>query len=483
MKQEQLQSMQKARLATRQSRLALSSPEGFSIVEVLLASSLLVLLVTGLVGAYLYGEESTALAGNRARANMLAEEGLEAVRNIRDAGFASITDGTYGLATTGNHWSLSGSQDVSDIFTRWIVISSIDANRKNVTSNITWQQDPSRTGTVSLATRLTNWITKGDWTIPTEPAHIDLAGSNDGIKIQIVGNYAYLILAAGSPNFFVFNVTNPASPTQVGSFTVSGTPQNIFVSGNYAYVVSNQILNHGLQIINITNPAVPSLADNYSASLTQNATSVYVVGNTAYLGMASDILYKEFLILNVTNPANPTSLGSLDLGASANEIAVSGSYAYVATTDTAQELKVINISNSSAPAQVGFLNLPTSVSATSLIISGTTLFIAQTTTLYVVNVAAPTAPVVLGSLVVGGNINDIALNLGNNNTFIFLATQDTANEFKVIDVGNLATPVLRGQFNIAGSNPLLGVAYSPTLDRAFGAGSSNTEEFAVFAPQ
>ncbi len=141
--------MQKAWLITKKN--------GFSLVEVILSSAVFVLLVTALVGAYLYGQEATALAGNRARANMLAEEGLEAVRNIRDENFSNLIDGTYGLSTSGNQWNLSGLQDTSDIFTRSVSISSADANRKNIVSTVTWQQNPQRTGTVSLASHLTFW--------------------------------------------------------------------------------------------------------------------------------------------------------------------------------------------------------------------------------------------------------------------------------------------------------------------------------------
>lgn len=130
---------------------------GFSTIEVLLSSSILILIVTAFMGAYIYGSESTALAGQRARAAFLAEEGLEASRNIRDENFSNLTNGTFGLATTGNQWNLSGSSDITDIFTRAITISTIDANRKQVTSAVTWQQNPQRTGSVSLTSYLTNW--------------------------------------------------------------------------------------------------------------------------------------------------------------------------------------------------------------------------------------------------------------------------------------------------------------------------------------
>ena len=131
--------------------------KGFSLVEVLLAVSVFGLIVTGLIGGLIYGQQSTALAGQRARATMIAEEGLEAVRNIRDENFTNLTDGTFGLTTTSNQWNLSGSSDVTDIFTRQIVIAAVDVNRKQVMSTITWQQNPQRTGQVQLHTYLTNW--------------------------------------------------------------------------------------------------------------------------------------------------------------------------------------------------------------------------------------------------------------------------------------------------------------------------------------
>jgi Tfp pilus assembly protein PilV len=155
--------MQKAQSAIKSA----INKNGFSLVEVMLTGAIFVLLVTALVGAWLYGEESEMLSGNRARAILIAEEGLEALRNIRDAGFSNLSDGTHGLTTTGNQWNLSGSSDTTDIFTRQIIISSVDTDIKSVTANVTWQQNPSRTGTVSLVTYITKWTAaKGEGVPP-----------------------------------------------------------------------------------------------------------------------------------------------------------------------------------------------------------------------------------------------------------------------------------------------------------------------------
>ena len=147
MKQEILQSTAKDK----------SRINGFSVVEVVLAAGLFGLIITALTSILIYGEESSALAGQRARATFLAEEGLEAVRNIRDENFTNLTDGNYGLQVLSNQWGFSGTSDTTDVFTRQINISTIDSNRKSITSTITWQQNPQRIGSVVLTTRLTYW--------------------------------------------------------------------------------------------------------------------------------------------------------------------------------------------------------------------------------------------------------------------------------------------------------------------------------------
>lgn len=130
---------------------------GFSLVEVLLAVSIFALLITGIAGALIFGQDSTRIFGETARATFLAEEGLEATRNIRDDKFTNLTDGTFGLVISGGVWTFSGSSDTTGIFTRSIAISTIDTKRKRVVSTVTWQQNQQRPGSVVLTTNLDKW--------------------------------------------------------------------------------------------------------------------------------------------------------------------------------------------------------------------------------------------------------------------------------------------------------------------------------------
>src|SRR5262245_8976897 len=131
---------------------------GFSVVEVLLAATVFGFLVAALSGAIIYGRSSTVIAGDRARANLLAEEGLEAVRNIRDHAYTNLVDTTptAGLAQSSNQWVFSGASDVTGIYTRTITISSVDSTRKLITSTVTWSAG-GISRQVSVSTYLTNW--------------------------------------------------------------------------------------------------------------------------------------------------------------------------------------------------------------------------------------------------------------------------------------------------------------------------------------
>jgi Tfp pilus assembly protein PilV len=151
MKLETLQSIKKEWSTTKRS--------GFLLVEVLLASSLFVLFVAAFAGTFYYGLQSSVLAGDRSQAIMLAEEGQEAVRSMKNINFANITDGTHGLVYSNNAWTFSGTQDTSNGYTRQVTVSTIDANRKSVTTSVSWQQIPGRMGEVSTIGRLTNWKT------------------------------------------------------------------------------------------------------------------------------------------------------------------------------------------------------------------------------------------------------------------------------------------------------------------------------------
>lgn len=453
---------------------------GFSLVEVILATSLFALLVTIFIGAYLYGQESTALAGNRARAVMLASEGIEAVRNIRDENFTNLVDGTYGLAVSGGQLVLSGSSDITDIFTRSVTISTVDSDRKSVTSNVSWAQNAQRNGQVSLASRLTYWmrVVAAGWSNPVQVGTLDLSGGNDAVKVQISGNYAYFIRSGGT-DFDVVDISNPSSPTSVAALNLNGTLSNIFISGNYAYVTSNDNSSE-LIIVNIATPTSPAVIGTFNNSGNSNGVGVYVSGTTAYLGLDGG---NELSIVNVSNPASPTLISSLNLAGDATEIVKSGNYLFIASNANSNEVIVVDATTPASPSVATSIDLSSNTDATSIAVSGDTLLVSQGNLVYLIDVSSPTSPSILASYDALDTVNDIALDFAESGDYMFIATSENSTEFQVVDISTPASPVLLSSVDTLGNSNLQGIAYDSVNDIAVAAGADNNEEVLVFAPQ
>jgi prepilin-type N-terminal cleavage/methylation domain-containing protein len=130
---------------------------GYSIIEVMLAIAIFAMFAGVFVSAFVQGQQSTALAGKKTRATILAEEGLEAVRSIRNNGFNGLAEGQYGLEISNGQWSLEPSPENINGFTRVITIENLTEDHKLITSDISWQEESDRKSSLSLATVLGNW--------------------------------------------------------------------------------------------------------------------------------------------------------------------------------------------------------------------------------------------------------------------------------------------------------------------------------------
>ena len=451
---------------------------GFSLVEAIIATALVGLFLSACSLGLSYGVRSTKEAGRKQQAIYFAEEGLAAVQNIRDAAYTNLTDGTWGLTTAGNQWDLSGASDVNGLFTRAVTIASFGATAKQVTSSVTWNDTSTKAQTISLTTYLSDWLSAATspWTGALFAGSIDLSGNQNLLKIYSVGNYAYAVRdVSGSANFFIFDVSVSAAPTTVGSITLNNTPSNIVVLGGYAYVSSSDN-SQELQIVNISTPSAPVLAGSYNASGNANANGIAISGTTAYLvrSQGSD---KEFLAINVATPSAPTLTGSLDLSDNANEIAISGNYAYIASSINSQELQVINIATPSAPVLLGGYDLGGSnANANTVAVSGTTVYLGISSTLYVLNDSVHGTPTLYGSTALSGTVNDISVGSGSM-SYLFVGTSYASNEFRIVDASTPTTPVVLMAVNLA--SDANGVAYNSDLDIAVIADTSNAGELMI----
>jgi len=130
---------------------------GFSLIEVILSGSVFILISIVLIGGIIYGQESSLKGALRSRAALLAEEGLEAIRSIRNQNFSDLNTGTFGLSTARGQWTLIQSAEYIDVFLREITITDIDTHQKKIISKVIWLSENKLENSVSLTTILTDW--------------------------------------------------------------------------------------------------------------------------------------------------------------------------------------------------------------------------------------------------------------------------------------------------------------------------------------
>jgi hypothetical protein len=447
---------------------------GFSVVEALLASSLFALFLLVFVGALTYGTEGGRLAGDRARAAYLAEEGIEAVRNIRDESFANLTDGDWGLVNTSGVWEFSGSSDVTDnFFNRTVTVSTVDGSSKDVRVNVGWDQTPQRTGLVSLVMRFTDWarIATNDWINPVLDGVLDIADTHNGWRIQMQGDYAYMIRLdnGASPDFVAIDITDSANPIQVDSLDLVGAPVNLDIDGNFAYV-TNRDNSAEFQVVDISDPLNLSVV-TYGLPTNRDAIGIDVVGGLAYVTRAGG----RFDIVDVSDGS---IVGTTNLGGTGAEVVVMGNYAYVASFANGAELEIVDVSVSGSPALVNSYNLPGGANGFSIAGLSNSIFLGRTTgILYVFDVTDPTSPLPVPSeFDAGARVNDIAIDGGN---LVFLGTRNATQEFQVVDLNDLNAPY--GVLDIV--DDVNGIAYDLVNNRVYAATSDDDAEFIVILPQ
>lgn len=155
---------------------------GFSVIEILLAAALFLIFSSGAVGIIIHGHRMNLLGEQQAVATQFANEGIEAIRSIKNQNFSTLSNSYCatgsGIQKSGLVWALeaTGTSDTFDtIYNRVIKICDVqrdasgnivasggtnDPYLKKVTSTVFWNAGTTRADSVILSTYYTNWKKK-----------------------------------------------------------------------------------------------------------------------------------------------------------------------------------------------------------------------------------------------------------------------------------------------------------------------------------
>ncbi|MDF1497350.1 MAG: beta-propeller domain-containing protein [Patescibacteria group bacterium] len=415
---------------------------GQSLIEVILAVALLAIFASSL-SVYLNNQLAYMTRGQNAlEAIYLAQEGLEASRSIRDMGWEYLATGTHGLVYSGE-WNFAGTEEGVGKFTRKILIDDISENERSVISWVTW---PGTTAlrSIMLATNLSNWreivepLLEGDWGYPTTLGSVDLGPGNTPTGLVVRNGILYMSAQASSaakPDFFVVDVSNGISPVIVGQIDTSPGLNGVDVAGDFVFL-ANQDASNQLQIANISDPNNPYLISSYRLiGNTSQALAIAATGTTVFIGTANDA-GSELYTINVSNPSTPSVLNNLEIGADVNNIFINGDTLYLATSQDDNEVVILDISNPANPTVTASLNLPNTNDALSVFVNyqDNRLYVsrkadgtANSPEIVIYNVTDKNNPQLLGSMEFSNDVYSAYAADG----LMFIATSYSSQEFQV----------------------------------------------------
>ena len=130
------------------------------------------------------------------------------------------------------------------------------------------------------------------------------------------------------------------------------------VEGDYAYVADGGLIDTGLRVFNVSEPAhpfevafLPLMTDSESTP-PPRVEGVAVAAGYVYLAAGTAGLR----VIDVSDPVAPVQIGTYGTPGRADNLMIADSYAYIVDGD----LRIVDVSDPAAPAEVGSYDLPDS---------------------------------------------------------------------------------------------------------------------------
>lgn len=482
--------------------------KAFSLIEILLAIFVFTLFSTAVAYLSLDTASRATQVEIKNEALLYAEEGMEAVRNIRDRNYLDLVAGTYGLSFTADTWSLVAAPETIDAYYQRTVLiedvyrdgagdiaasGTLDPETKKITVSVTWDWKGLIPKTTVLSTYLSNWtgdelmqttcteFSGGTYTDTESSASVAPPADNCALELLYVegqsdffcsmeaGSHGTDVVVSDDYVFFTTGNTNDglmiadrttltdcnAEEIEVEELDIGGKGRYLAKSGDYLYI-GVQSSSNGLAVVDVSDPDNPTLVDQIN--LGGYGNQPIVSGTTLFMGVEKNS--NSFVTYDISDPANPSYLGYYNPGSATRTVEVNGSYAYIGVDNSSSTLRVLDISTPASPAYVASLNV--SAKAYALEYYSSVLYMGTDNTsssLKVVNLSNPASPSLTTSVNVSGAIQDLKV----ESNYLYAPTDVTNNALAVLNVTTPLNPVITYYADLTGK----GTGVDSTADNVF----------------
>lgn len=430
-------------------------------------------------------------SGNKAL--LYAQEGIEAVRQMRDKNYFLLENGDHGLDFVDDEWSfIPAPEDIDGYYDRTVSIEDVyrdvdgniaeagtlDSDIKKVLSTVEWMHRGVFPKSVELVTYLSNW-TGDDWLQtdcdefgagileavdveftagpPEDNCALKLAlieqqseflASADvgehGNDVWVDGNYAYVTVDKANQGLAIVDITDRGNPFVVKHVDVGGKGLSVAKQGNYVYVGVNNYSN-GLAVVDVSSPASAYVVDKtYSLG---KGLVVEPNGDYLYMGVQNYFYFIGFSVIDISDPTDPNLHWFQITSGKVYDIDIVGNYAYCGIDFDWWGFQILDISDPSDIDTLSYLGVGEEVNAVE--VQGPYAFLGtedNDDSFYVVNVTDPRHPYTENHIDVGYEIEDISL-LGD---YAYLAFNNQNNGLAAVNISVPTSPYLVYTMDVLG---------------------------------
>ncbi len=289
-----------------------------------------------------------------------------------------------------------------------------------------------------------------DFTIDTTGLQI-VAHDPDG-TVTSIDHIDVIFSGEIDPATFTVDDVRTQNPRLVSSYAADGEVDDWYLdmvaAGPLVYVTAEIDDEYTLLIVDMSAPSGPELICSYA--LPNEAYDLAVAGSYAYVAC-----YGDLVILDVSTPSAPVWAGEYNT-ASGNEVEcveVVDSLAYLGVYN--EGLVVLDVSTPSAPTQVG----SSPCRPVSLAVDGSLVFVADggERVVRIIDASTPSAPSLVRTINVGAWVDDLKV-AGSQ---LYLATG--SDGLWVMDVSTPSSPSLLGKFSLPDTSSFADVEIAGAL--------------------
>jgi hypothetical protein len=263
----------------------------------------------------------------------------------------------------------------------------------------------------------------------SDPSAMRLRGeylSDDLISgVFVKGDLAYV--AGAWAGLSILDIQSPGTPFEIGVFEQASGYRDVVVEGDYAYLAGGSPF--GLQSLDVSDPYNPVLLSSILES--EDGQRVRIHNGRAYILSNRNVLS----IVDVKSPASPQLVGRYTL-AYQGGMDLSGTTAYISTTDGIRVLDVSDPSPSPVIANVELLHF-----TEAMVMDTNIAYAVENGLLRVIDASDPTQPTQLGQVSYPFASYGVAVRQG----YVFVV-QGNFLPVKVFDVSDPSNPVLAYSF-------------------------------------